>query len=179
VAGRLTEAYGKPSIVLCHQHQSSDIIKKREYEKEVDSKNLTTQPSLLVASCRSPEWCHLVDLLDASKNFFVRYGGHRQAAGFTIEERKLSAFREHIVREFEKKYDRENLPQKTLHVECVLTPNNVSLDTLTIIDRFRPFGIGNMKPLFLLENLTIREVREIGTEKNHLSLSFSEMPHIK
>lgn len=36
VAGKLTEAYGKPSIVLCHQHvPNTDEVKKREYEKEM------------------------------------------------------------------------------------------------------------------------------------------------
>ena len=36
VAGRLTEAYGKPSIVLCQQHENKrDEVKKREYEKDV------------------------------------------------------------------------------------------------------------------------------------------------
>ena len=37
VAGRLTEAYGKPSIVLCRQHENKRAeVKKREYEKEVE-----------------------------------------------------------------------------------------------------------------------------------------------
>lgn len=180
VAGKLTEAYGKPSIVLCHQHvPNTDEVKKREYEKEMWAEDTVEDPTFLVASCRSPEWCSLVELLDLSKDFFVRYGGHRQAAGFTIEAGKLSEFRKHITLEFEKKYDRENLPQKTMNIECALRTDHVSLDTLDSIDRFRPFGIGNTKPLFLLENLTIRDVREIGTEKNHLSLTFEEIPNIK
>lgn len=66
-----------------------------------------------------------------------------------------------------------------MNIECALRTDDVSLDTLDSIDRFRPFGIGNTKPLFLLENLTIRDVREIGTEKNHLTLTFAEIPNIK
>ena len=50
IAGKLTEAYYRPSIVLC-EHEGNYI-----------------------ASCRSPEWCNLVELLDHSKEFFVRYG---------------------------------------------------------------------------------------------------------
>ena len=56
---------------------------------------------------------------------------------------------------------------------------DVSLTTLDMIDTFRPFGIGNQKPLFLLENLTISEVKQIGKEKNHLSLIFAELPNVK
>lgn len=35
VAGKLTEAYNRPSIVLCEQHDSKREIKKREYEDEI------------------------------------------------------------------------------------------------------------------------------------------------
>lgn len=154
-------------------------MKKREYETRGTSPEIIDTTTHFVASCRSPDWCNLVELLDASKEFFIRYGGHRQAAGFTISGDKLDAFRVHIRSEFEKRYDSAKLPQKTINVECILHPKDVSLETLSSIDRFRPFGIGNAKPLFLLEHLTIREVREIGTEKNHLSLTFTEIPGVK
>jgi single-stranded-DNA-specific exonuclease len=75
VAGRLTEAYGKPAIVLCKQHESkSDEIPKREYEKELASISQSGNSSFLVASCRSPEWCNLIELLDICKPYFSRYG---------------------------------------------------------------------------------------------------------
>ncbi len=132
-----------------------------------------------IASCRSPEWCNLVELLDECKEYFVRYGGHRQAAGFTIEASRFIEFQQAITEKFAEKYDTENLPKKTIKVECVLDPKDVSLTTLDMIDRFRPFGIGNMKPLFLLENLTVSEVKVIGKEQNHLSLIFAELPSTK
>jgi single-stranded-DNA-specific exonuclease len=177
IAGKLTEAYGKPSIVLC-PHESDW---KREYENksiEQDKKKIDLQRQL-VASCRSPEWCNLVELLDECKSSFVRYGWHRQAAGFTIEEWKFRDFQKVIREAFSKKYDIQNLPRKTLSVECTLSPTDISLDSLDTIDRFRPFGIGNQKPLFLMENLTVKEMKIIGREGNHLSLSFIEIPSIK
>ena len=71
VAGKLTEMYNLPSIVLCESHGNTRE-KKREYEKnEVQSIDSQIQ---LIASCRSPEWCNLVELLDECKHFFVRYG---------------------------------------------------------------------------------------------------------
>ena len=180
VAGRLTEAYGKPAIVLCKQHESkSDEIPKREYEKELASISQSGNSSFLVASCRSPEWCNLIELLDICKPYFSRYGWHRQAAGFTIDASRFEEFKSAIQEKFCEKYDARNLPKKTLKVECIVNPEDISLETLDIIDRFRPFGIGNMKPLFLLENLTIQEVRILWKESNHLSITFLEIPKIK
>ena len=155
-AWKLTEAYHRPAIVLC-KHEST-----------------------YVASCRSPDWCHLVELLDASKEYFMRYWGHRQAAGFTIEIAKFWEFKEHILWKFHEKYGPiHSLPPKNLLVECELFPNEINFETFTMIESFRPFGIGNPKPKFYLEWLTITRIDTIGKEKNHLSLSFLELPGMK
>lgn len=168
--------YHLPSIVLCESHGNTQE-KKREYEKtEVQSTESQIQ---LVASCRSPEWCNLVELLDECKHFFVRYGGHRQAAGFTIEVEKYDAFRLFITQKFREKYGHTNLPKKTIEIESIITPESINLETLRIIDDFRPFGIGNRKPTWMMKDITISEVNLIGKEKNHLSLKFHQIPGVK
>lgn len=95
----------------------------------------------------------------------MRYGGHRQAAGFTVKLEKLADFQRVITEKFSEKYgDSENLPKKTINVECIISPESLHLKTLKTIDRFRPFGIGNPKPPFLLQDVTITECRTIGNE---------------
>jgi len=117
-----------------------------------------------VASCRAPEWCNLVELLDECKEFFIRYGGHKQAAGFTIEVTRFDEFREYIGQKFREKYDTYNLPEKTIRVEASISPTLATLQTLDTIEKFEPFGIGNPKPLWLLENITLKEVSSLGKE---------------
>ena len=172
VAGKLTEAYNRPSIVLCDGHTPSW---KREYEKEIQEKETST----FVASCRAPEWCNLVELLDECKEFFIRYGGHKQAAGFTIEVTRFDEFREYIGQKFREKYDTYNLPEKTIRVEASISPTLATLQTLDTIEKFEPFGIGNPKPLWLLENITLKEVSSLGKEWKHLSLKCTENPNLK
>lgn len=109
----------------------------------------------------------------------MRYGGHRQAAGFTIETDKYEAFQVFITEKFREKYDTINLPKKTIEVESIVNIDQINLETLAVIDQFRPFGIGNRKPLWIIENLTISQIKMIGKEKNHLSIEFDEMPKIK
>jgi single-stranded DNA-specific DHH superfamily exonuclease len=48
-----------------------------------------------------------------------------------------------------------------------------------MLESFRPFGIGNPKPKFYIEDLTIDRIDSIGNAKNHLSLSFVELPGVK
>lgn len=61
VAGKLTEKFNRPSMVLCEHHEADGSTS-------------------YVASCRAPEWCDIMVLLDDSKELFIRYGGHKQAA---------------------------------------------------------------------------------------------------
>ena len=56
VAGRLTEKYFKASIVLIDEGDK------------------------LVASCRAPEYCSIVDVLELHKQYLIAFGGHKQAA---------------------------------------------------------------------------------------------------
>ena len=155
VAGKLTETYNRPAIVLCR------------HENE------------MVASCRSPEWCNLIELLDMCKHYFLRYGGHRQAAGFSIAESDFESFKKSLEKIMHEKYDKNSLPQKRLQVECRLALQDVNTSTLKILEKFRPFGIGNRKPLFLLENLSITDWQYLGKEQKHLSFSAKEIPGVK
>jgi single-stranded-DNA-specific exonuclease len=78
-----------------------------------------------------------------------------------------------------KRHDITDLPKRTIDVECALAPSDMTLETLRIIDRFRPFGIGNRKPLFLLEDITITECLYLGKDESHLSLRCAENRDVK
>ncbi|MBP9780070.1 hypothetical protein KBD33_05625, partial [Candidatus Gracilibacteria bacterium] len=162
VAGKLTEAYNRPSIVLCEQHDT------------------TIETKLLVASCRSPEWCHLVELLDDCKDFFVRYGGHRQAAGFTIEVSKYDDFQKAIQSIFIEKYGiHSSLPSKKIAIECELDIRDIHIGIFDIFQKFKPYGIANRKPIFLIKNLTLLDVRPLGESGQHMSFTCQELSGIR
>ena len=76
-------------------------------------------------------------------------------------------------------HDTANLPKKILNVECPLLPAHITVATLEQIDRFRPYGIGNPRPLWLLENVTIASAKPLGQEEKHLSISIAEKPELK
>jgi single-stranded-DNA-specific exonuclease len=192
VAGKLTELYGKPAIVMKNWHDHPLTRRKwDEVEVSVDSvvsdsplegsakQGVVVPKKLSIGSCRAPEWCNLIEILDECKHFFIRYGWHRQAAGFTIETERIPEFREAMCAAIATRYDITDLPKRTIDVECALAPYDMTLETLGIIDRFRPFGIGNRKPIFILEDITITECRYLGKDESHLSLRCSEAPDVK
>lgn len=122
----------------------------------------------------------MIELLDRTREYFVRYGGHRQAAGFTIETEKLSTWKEAIYRAFSEMHDVANLPKRKVEVECILDPIlDITLENIAIIDQFRPFGIGNRKPLFLLSDVTLRSVKPLGKDGKHLQITLDENPHAR
>ncbi|MFZ2337565.1 MAG: hypothetical protein WAW59_05215 [Patescibacteria group bacterium] len=62
-------------------------------------------------------------------------------------------------------HDVHNLPKRVMDVECIMSPaTDFTLENLDIIDSYRPFGIGNRKPLFLLQDETILEAKPLGKE---------------
>ncbi len=66
-----------------------------------------------------------------------------------------------------------------MRIEGILTPEDLSLETLEKVEKFRPFGIGNPHPYWLIENITIQESAIIGSENSHLMLRISGKPNIK
>lgn len=175
VAGKLTEMYGKPAIVIKNGHDHP-LTRRKWDEVEIEEGPIDNLENLSIASCRSPEWCNIIDLLESCREYFIRFGGHRQAAGFTIETSRLPDFREALYRAFANIHDINNLPKRTLEVECRLHDEDITLETVDIIDRFRPFGIGNRKPLFLLQNETLVDVSPLGKDGRHLQLHITSMP---
>ena len=130
-----------------------------------ESREIPTTEALSVASCRSPDWCSMIELLDGAKDLFVRYGGHRQAAGFTIEESKIPELKKRLLDAFATMHDVHNLPKRVMDIECIMNPaRDFTLENLDVIDSYRPFGIGNRKPLFLLQDETILEAKPLGKE---------------
>ncbi len=183
VAGKLTEMYGKPSIVLKNGSKHPLTSRKGDevsVEETENSKLKTLNSSLSIASCRSPEWCSIIELLESCKEYFIRFGGHRQAAGFTIETSKIDELKSMMYQKFSEIHDIENLPKKTMEVECILDPEtDFTLENIAIIDRFRPFGIGNRKPLFLLQDQTILECTPLGKEGKHLQIRLGSNTKVK
>lgn len=142
VAGRLTEKYFRPSIVLID-----------EWDK-------------LVASCRAPEFYSIVDLLEKHKEYLIAFGGHKQAAGFSISKEKYPEFREKILSELNALDF--SVHKRTLHIDASIKLDEIGFKLLESIAKFKPFGMGNPVPKFLIQDFEIEGVKFLWKWRDHL-----------
>lgn len=142
VAGRVTEQFHKPCIVL----------------KDDGNK--------LVASCRSPEYFSIIDILEKYRDYFIGFGGHKQAAGFSISHEQFPKFKTAVLKELNKLDFREH--QKVLQIAQVVRINDLWFSFVTHVNKYKPFWIGNQKPLFMIENLDYEAIAFLWKWRDHL-----------
>ncbi len=123
-------------------------------------------------SGRSIPGFDLYKALKSAEDCLVKFGGHPMAAGFTVEASK--------VEELDQKMNQfalENLPEdllrKRISVEGLIDLEQTDFRLIDDIEQLAPFGIGNPRPLFSNESLTIREKRQVGREGKHLQLKLA------
>lgn len=145
VASKIQEIWYKPTIVI-----------------GLDDKGVAK------GSCRSVVGTSIYEYLKETAEHLINYGGHNQAAGFSIEPENISTFYKALLQRAEEKNQKQyNI--KTISYDVAISPEEMSLDNVKNIERFEPYGLGNPKPLVCIENEVVDNVRWLGQEQNHLS----------
>jgi single-stranded-DNA-specific exonuclease len=123
-------------------------------------------------SGRSIPGVHLKEQLDRCAGYLLRYGGHGQAVGFSIEPSKLGPF----VRDLTLQLDEAaaGLPKKPrLRIDADLSFEECSLELVDFLSRCEPFGHGNPSPVWRMSDVVVSpETRRVG--KGHLKLFFRD-----
>ncbi len=150
VAGRLADKYAKPVIVI-----SLDATGRGE----------------AVGSGRvGGTSINLYDALNDCEERLIRFGGHAAAAGITIDERELDAFRGDFCEAVAKQWDeKEVIPEILIDAEA--TFGQLSLDVLKQVEMLAPFGAGNPRPVLYCGGVELAEpARRMGSGERHLSV---------
>lgn len=98
---------------------------------------------------------------------FIRYGGHSQAAGFTIETSQLPTLKEKLIALANNTLEGEVL-QPRLNIDLDVPLSGLPRDIYNITKEFAPFGSTNPRPTFLSRDVKIRQVWAFGKNKDHL-----------
>jgi single-stranded-DNA-specific exonuclease len=149
VAGRLTEEYYRPSVVL---HQGEDESR---------------------ASCRSIPGFHITDALDQCADLLVRHGGHAQAAGFTVRNEHLPLLRERLWAIAREQLDGQDL-RPALQIDRWLEPHEMTLTLAEELCLLEPTGQENAQPLFASANLRVSDVQTVGKDGQHLRFTLRD-----
>jgi single-stranded-DNA-specific exonuclease len=136
---------------------------------------VSTKGDTGLGEARAPKGVDLVDALAACKRYFKGYGGHKQAAGFSIDVSKIEDFKASFIDYLEAKIDPEVI-RREIAIDDRLAPEDVSPGALQSLLCLEPFGEENRRPVFLLESLQRSMLKEIDGmfRLNEVALSGEE-----
>ncbi len=141
VAGRIKEQENKPTIVL------------------VDGKNFAK------GSGRSIDSYLMYDELHKCEDLLLKYGGHKKAAGLSLEADNIDELRKRLNKNSSLTEDDF---VSTVNIDVVMPISYISIKLIKEVGILEPFGEMNAKPLFADQNIRILKIREIGKDKNYL-----------
>ena len=94
------------------------------------------------------------------------------SGGFSISHEKVHLLEDALNAAYEVLHRDKEIKEKEIFVDRRLSLNEVNWNTFNTIEKLSPFGVDNPRPVFLLENIKIDEMKLFGKEKNHLELKF-------
>lgn len=156
VAGKLAQFYGRSALVFTDD---------------------ATEPGCAKGSGRAFGEFDLFKCLEGISDKLVNFGGHKKAAGMLVRKEGMGAFMEALEAESVKlgesdSSDGEDL-DNSIEADCELLPSAVNFDSYDEMCKLRPFGIGNVKPVFVTRGLVIREIGTMS-EGAHLRLELTD-----
>jgi single-stranded-DNA-specific exonuclease len=125
------------------------------------------------ASCRSIPSFDITALLRRHKELFKRFGGHRAAAGFTIDAARLDEVRATLLEDAAREIDPVDLIP-SIDIDAELPLYEVNGDLLKWLYRLGPHGIGNATPTFMSSRVCILDSRVVGKDGSHLQFKLKE-----
>ncbi|SFC97369.1 single-stranded-DNA-specific exonuclease RecJ [Algibacter pectinivorans] len=150
VASRLIETYYRPTLVF------------------------TKSGNKLAASARSVKGFDIYNALGNCKEHIEQFGGHKYAAGLTLEPENYEAFKKAFEEEVSKTIDRDLLTPE-IKIDAQIDLDDITPKFYRILKQFAPFGPSNMTPVFMSNNVKDTGYGKcVGADKTHLRLTATQ-----
>ena len=147
IAGRVKEFFNKPSIVLT---DAEDCVK---------------------GSGRSIDEYDMFENLSQVKDLFLKFGGHKMAAGLSIEKQNIEELRTRLN---EKCTLTEEDLMKKIEVDSELPFKFATFGLVNDLKKLEPFGVGNKKPIFAGKHIQINRIKILGKEGKAIRLEMTD-----
>lgn len=154
VAGKLKEMYNRPAFVI------------------------TDSNGILKGAARSIESYSMFEKLQECKDLFIKFGGHKMAAGFSLEKENFDKIKSFLINHCG--LTDKDFTEK-VSIDFQLPVEYVSKELVEELKVLEPFGNGNPEPLFAERDLNVYSLRRAG-EKNNvilLDILMKNMQHIR
>ena len=147
VASRIVEQFYRPTVMLC---RNGDAVK---------------------GSARSISGINIYDALADCEDVLTQFGGHDYAAGMSLPEDRIDAFRDRLDEAIGERVTSELLTP-AIKIDAPLDLSTIgSVDDRfwAVLKQFGPFGPSNPKPVFHAEDLAVAgQPRTVGSNGKHL-----------
>lgn len=154
VAGKIVQQFNKPTAVL----------RKGEAESK--------------GSFRSIPQVNIIEAIEKCQDLLLKFGGHSQAAGISIENDKLEAFYEKLNAEIEKKLEGRDISPE-LAIDAKILPEEADFSLAENLERLKPFGESNPEPIFAMYDMIVEDLKIIGNGEKHLKFSLRDSEGLK
>jgi single-stranded-DNA-specific exonuclease len=149
VAGKLSEEFYRPVVIV-----------------NIDDRTAS-------GSSRSIPEFNIVNALNQCTGLLGRFGGHPQAAGFTLPAKNLALFKREMIEIARKQLQDIDLrPRINIDAEVML--EELKKDTYSLIQTLSPFGKDNPQPVFVSRSVEVTSCRTMGNEQQHLRMKLRQ-----
>ena len=139
IAARIKEKYNKPTIIISVTNGIGKGSARSIYGFDIGSTIIGAVQSELL----------------------IKGGGHKMAAGFTIDIKKIEEFKEFLFKRF-RSINMNLEDKKRYYFDAQIAPSAVNIDFFEKINILAPFGSGNLEPRFLIESLNVVNSKIVG-----------------
>ncbi|HUW18143.1 MAG TPA: single-stranded-DNA-specific exonuclease RecJ [Sedimentisphaerales bacterium] len=153
VASRIVEKFHRPTIMI-NRGASGDACAQ--------------------GSGRSIPGFSLLDAISACSRHLVDFGGHKMAAGITIEAEKIPQFAADFEAYAKQNLNRDDMAAK-LHIDAAAPLSGFRKETISELRMLEPFGQGNPRPVFATKGVRLAAPpRKVGSRSEHLQLAITD-----
>lgn len=169
VAGRITEKYNKPSIILHISHHKN----------------------IAVGSLRGPDYFDVMSMMQwiqkesfwlwssSDSGILIKFWWHKQAWGMSLHIKDIPLLKK-LIHEYSLQNIKSEQTTKKINVDTILHAHERNQKILAPLDHMEPFGNSNEEPIFALQNTIIKSIEKVWNRwKWHLKISVNhEWQHI-
>ncbi len=148
VAGKISQKFNKPTAIF----QKSEEVSK--------------------GSFRSIPQINIIETIGQCSELLERYGGHSQAAGVSVKNENLEKFYAKMNDLISAKLEGIELVEE-VRIDGEIDSADIDFNLVEDLEKLKPFGEGNVEPIFVIRNLIVREKKNIGTGNKHIKLFLS------
>ncbi|NBJ16332.1 MAG: single-stranded-DNA-specific exonuclease RecJ [Dehalobacter sp. 4CP] len=146
VASRLVERYKRPVFLIAEEGDTGK------------------------GSARGISDYHVLDELKKQADTLSKFGGHKQAAGFTLPVDQIPQLREGLNNSF---LELGIIFKERFQIDSIISWDELNLQLLEELEQMAPFGAGNPAPVLRTDGLVVQNVSVVGKGREHLKMTLA------